>query len=399
MAATKWLGKRSGGLSRVDGRFPMRRFGGMLMGRSSHYWFAVLLLSLLAVGCRHNPMRVLMQGTMGMTGDMAMNGSMNMTGDLGMDGTIVTSLKTDNRASQLSRVVVRQGEAAGSTIAIVDVDGLLLNRNMGGLGSMGENPVALFREKLVAIETDLSIDGVVLRINSPGGGVTASDIMTRDLHDFRMRRGIPVVACLMDVGAGGGYLLASTADRIIAHPTTLVGGLGVILNSYNLQETMAQFNVIARPIKAGNKIDAASPIRPLEPDEFEMLESLANRFHHRLQQQVRQARPHVPPANSLFDGRVVAGDEALAAGLVDRLGYLNDAIAEAANLAGGEAEATLVMLRRDNDRAHTPLDVTPNVPLQAALLPLNVPGLDRSQLPTFLYCWQPETSLTAMSGG
>ena len=298
------------------------------MGRRPNHWFTVLLLSLLAVGCRHNPMRVLMQGTMGMSGDMAMNGSMNMTGDLGMDGTIVTSLKTDNRASRLSRVVVRQGEAAGSTIAIVDVDGLLLNRNMGGLGSMGENPVALFREKLAAIETDPSIDGVVLRINSPGGGVTASDIMTRDLHDFQMRREIPVVACLMDVGAGGGYLLASTANRIIAHPTTLVGGLGVILNSYNLQETMAQFNVIARPIKAGNKIDAASPIRPLEPDEFEMLESLANRFHRRLQQQVRQARPQVPPADSLFDGRVVAGDEALAAGLVDRLGYLNDAIAE-----------------------------------------------------------------------
>ena len=112
----------------------------MLRGRTC--WGCLLLFALIITGCRHNPMRVLMQGTMGMTGDMAMNGAMNMSGDLGMDGSITTSLKTDNRASRLTRVVVREG--AGNSIAIVDIDGLLLNRNMGGLGSMGENPVALF---------------------------------------------------------------------------------------------------------------------------------------------------------------------------------------------------------------------------------------------------------------
>ena len=358
----------------------------------------LLGMSLAIAGCRHNPMKVFMQGTMGMTGDMAMNGSMDMRGDLGVDGTIVTSLKTDNRASPLAAVVVRGGAGTGR-IAIVDVDGLLLNRNIGGLGSMGENPVALFQEKLKAIAADPAVGAVVLRINSPGGGVTASDIMARDLQAFRMRRGIPVVACLMDVGAGGGYLLASSADLIIAHPTTLVGGLGVILNSYNLEETMAQFNVIARPIKSGPLIDAASPIRPLEPEELAMLEGLATQFHSRLRQQIRGGRPGLNDDARFFDGRVVAGDEALTAGLVDRLGYLDDAIAEAGRLAELDGEPAVVMFRRDNDRAHTPLDITPNLPLQAGLLPLNVPGLDRSQLPTFLYCWQPETSLAAAAGG
>ncbi len=367
--------------------------------RRSIALFCLLVVTLTAGGCRHDPIKVFMQGTMGMTGDMAMNGSMDMQGDLGVDGTIVTSLKTDNRASPLSRVVVRAGDEPGGRIAIVDVDGLLLNRNIGGLGSMGENPVALFREKLESVAADASVGAVVLRINSPGGGVTASDIMARDLQAFRMQRGIPVVACLMDVGAGGGYLLASNADLIVAHPTTLVGGLGVILNSYNLEETMAQFNVIARPIKAGELIDAASPIRPLEPEELAMLEGLADRFHDRLQQQIRGTRSGLAADDALFDGRVVAGDEAVTTGLVDRLGYLDDAIAEAGRLAGLDQAAAVVMLRRDNDRAHTPLDITPNVPLQAGLLPINVPGLDRSQLPTFLYCWQPETSLAATAGG
>ena len=360
---------------------------------------SLFAVTLFAIGCRHNPMKVFMQGTMGMTGDMAMNGSMDMQGDLGVDGTIVTSLKTDNRASPLSQVVVRAGSGNDGRIAIVDVDGLLLNRNIGGLGSMGENPVALFREKLAAVAADSSVTGMVLRINSPGGGVTASDIMARDLQAFRMQQGIPVVACLMDVAAGGGYLLASGAELIVAHPTSLVGGLGVILNSYNLEETMAQFNVIARPIKSGDLIDAASPIRPLEPEELAMLEGLADRFHQRLRQQIRGARGGLTADDALFDGRVVAGDEAVTTGLVDRLGYLDDAIAEAGRLADREGAATVVMLRRDNDRAHTPLDVTPNLPLQTGLLPLNVPGLDRSQLPTFLYCWQPETSLAAAAGG
>lgn len=366
-------------------------------------WFLIVVAAWIGVGmaggCRSKPMRVCMDGDMDMTGDMAMTGSMNMTGDLGMSGTLVTSMKTDNRASRLSAVVIGKGSTQCGKIAIIDIDGLLLNRNMGGFGSMGENPVSLFREKLDAIESDPQIAAVVLRINSPGGGVTASDIMARDLREFCSRRNIPVVACLMDVGAGGAYLLASAADVIVAHPTTVVGGLGVILNSYNLQETMGQFNVVARPIKAGKKVDAASPVRSLEPEELEMLQSLAVGFHARLKQQVHEARPRVAEDADIFDGRVIAGDKAAAAGLVDRLGYLDDALAEARILAALGPESTIVMLRRDNDRAYTQFDVTPNVAQQAAAVPLNVPGLDRSQLPTFLYVWQPETSLATASGG
>jgi protease-4 len=85
--------------------------------------------------------------------------------------------------------------------------------------------------------------------------------------------------------------------------------------------------------------------------------------------------------------------------MVDRLGYLDDAVAEARALAELGPEASVVMLRRDNDRAYTQFDVTPNVAQQAAVVPLNVPGLERSQLPTFLYIWQPETSLVTASGG
>ena len=359
----------------------------------------LLLLASLQAGCRSKPMRVCMDGDMNMNGDMNMAGSMNMTGDLGMSGDLTTSMRTDNRASRLATVTIGRGATGCGKVAIVDVDGLLLNRNIGGFGSMGENPVALFREKLDALEADPGVAAIVLRINSPGGGVTACDIMTRDLQAFRERRGIPVVACLMDVGAGGAYLLASASDTVVAHPTTVVGGLGVILNSYNLQEAMGQFNVTARPVKAGKLVDAASPVRPLEPEELQMLQGMATEFHGRLKRQIHDGRPAVAIDAQLFDGRVITGEAAAKAGLVDRIGYLDDAIAEARGLAGIDAEAAVVMLRRDNDRAYTAFDVTPNSPQQSALIPLNLPGLDRSQLPTFLYVWQPETSLAAAAGG
>ena len=303
----------------------------------------LLLLASLQAGCRSKPMRVCMDGDMNMNGDMNMAGSMNMTGDLGMSGDLTTSMRTDNRASRLATVTIGRGAAGCGKVAIVDVDGLLLNRNIGGFGSMGENPVALFREKLDALEADPGVAAIVLRINSPGGGVTACDIMTRDLRAFRERRGIPVVACLMDVGAGGAYLLASASDTVVAHPTTVVGGLGVILNSYNLQEAMGQFNVTARPVKAGKLVDAASPVRPLEPEELQMLQGMATEFHGRLKRQIHDGRPAVAVDAELFDGRVITGEGAAKAGLVDRIGFLEDAVDRAVELAGLTKETARVV--------------------------------------------------------
>jgi protease-4 len=140
-------------------------------------------------------------------------------------------------------------------------------------------------------------------------------------------------------------------------------------------------------------------VRPLEPDELAMLQSLASSFHTRLRRQIHAARPGIAVETEIFDGRVFDGEQALASGLIDRLGYLDDAVATARGLARLGDDAAVVMLRRDNDRAHSQFDVTPNSPQQTVSLPLNVPGLDREQLPTFLYIWQPETSLVTASGG
>ena len=102
--------------------------------------------------------------------------------------------------SPLTAMPVQSG--ASGRIALIDVDGLLINQNKSGLGSMGENPIDLFREKLDQVQRQSNVCAVILRINSYGGGVTASDIMRRELEQFRTRTGIPVVSILMDVATG-----------------------------------------------------------------------------------------------------------------------------------------------------------------------------------------------------
>ncbi|WP_417738116.1 S49 family peptidase [Rosistilla oblonga] len=276
-------------------------------------------------------------------------------------------------------------------IALIDVDGLLVNQNQAGIGSMGDNPLDIFREKLDQVEREGDISAVIIRINSYGGGVTASDIMRRELEAFRERTGMPIVAVLMDIATGGGYLLATAADQIVAHPTTIVGGFGVILNLYNLEDAMAQFNVAGQTIRAGKFVDIGSPERFLEEDEEELLTEIAEQYNARFKDVVLRSRQRIHPDVEIFDGRIFTGTKAEKLGVVDQVGYIDDAIA-AARAYAGDPNACVVMLHREQDKARTPYATTPNEPTQLMAMP-QIPGLMRSRLPTFMYIWQPDPGL------
>lgn len=301
-------------------------------------------------------------------------------------------------AGPVKPVVVDRG-ASNVRVAVIDVDGLLLNTPFTGPMSVGENPVALFREKLDAAEADNCVKAVVLRVNSHGGGVAACITMRRDLERFRARTGKPVVACLLDTAAGGAYYLATTADHVVATSGTVTGGLGVILNLFNLQDLMAQFNVIPQPIKAGELVDIGSSARPLKAAERELLQLMADDFHRQLRVDVTRSRPKLDAATA-FDGRIFTASQALARGLVDRIGDLDEAIQIAGQMACGEAAARpqVVLYRRNNDPANSIYAVTANIPLQGAGLLPNLPGLDRSKMPTFLSIWQPELTMEKLGG-
>ncbi len=335
----------------------------------------VLPMLLVPVGCRSG---------------MTVNTNARLTLSKPVQGRISTDLPPRRDSGPLQTMVVdspAMATPATTKIALIDVDGVLVNANQVGPYSEGENPLALFREKLDAVAGDRSIVGVVIRINSPGGGVTVCDLMHHELRRFKQRTQLPVAAYIMEVGAGGGYYLATAADSIYAHPTALVGGIGVVLNLYNLQDAMGFVNVAPQQIKAGRHIDMGTSLRPLTPETAAMLQQMADEFHQRFQQVVVANRPAVPRDNpAVFDGRVFTAEQARSLGLIDQLGYLEDAINEIQNRSGCGL-SRVVMLRRETDPARTPYAVTANRPPLDKLMPLSVPGLDRPDLPTFMYLW------------
>ena len=318
-----------------------------------------------------------------------------------VDARVTADLPPVPQAGPVKQVPIGNCKT-GPKIAIVDIDGLILNTPFAGPMSVGENPVALFREKLDAIEADPSVQALVLRVNSPGGGVAACTAMRHDLLRFKSRRQIPILACLLDCSTGGSYYIASAADRVIANPASVVGGIGVMLNLFNLRDLMAQFNVLPQPIKAGKFTDIGSSAKALGDEERKILQDMADEHHSRMLSEIMQSRPtSKAQAETTFDGRIFTGSQAQSRGLVDAIGDLDDAIQNAVQLTTGKPNerSQVILYRRINDPAHSIYAVTANVPLQGAggLFP-SLPGLERAKLPTFLSLWQPELTAERLSG-
>lgn len=272
-------------------------------------------------------------------------------------------------------------------IAVIDVDGMLFNARTSNLLTSGENPVALFREKLDAAAADRRVRAVVLRINSPGGAVTASDIMHQDLLNFRAETRKPVVACFMDVAASGGYYIATACDLIYAHPTTVTGSIGVIMSLYNASGLMTKLGVTSDPIKSGANKDLANPARPMTDEERGILQNVVNSFHNQFVQVVAVGR-NLPEerVRALADGRIYTGVEAKALGLVDEVGYLEDALGAALDLACLRDAAIVAYDRCEGTRGSIYSGL--NIPREIKVN-VGVPGLTPPAGAAFLYLWEP----------
>src|SRR5690242_20655225 len=196
-------------------------------------------------------------------------------------------------------------------VAIIDLDGMILNARSSGLLGSGDNPMALFRERLDAAAHDKHVKAVVLRINSPGGAVTASDIMYQEVVNFRQDTGKPVIACMMDVAAIGAFYIAMGCDKVYDHPTTVAGSIGVIMSLYDASGLFAKIGVTSDPIKSGPNKDLGNPARPMTEEERAILQGMVNRFYDQFVQVVVRGRG-LPEeqVRALADGRVYTGIDA-----------------------------------------------------------------------------------------
>jgi protease IV len=276
-------------------------------------------------------------------------------------------------------------------ILVITIHGVISDRPEEGLlrskPSMVQEIVAHLRQA----EKDPQIKALLLKVNSPGGTVTASDILYHEISAYKEKSGVKMVAAMMDLAASGGYYVSLPADWIMAHPTTLTGSVGVIFARPNLAGLMEKIGAGVAVSKSGVYKDMGSPFRPITEEEeaiFQQLTNgLANRFldlatlHRKLEQSQRE---------QIATARVFLAPEARAVGLVDELGYLSDAIIKAKLLAGLPADARVVTYRRDskaNDNIYNPNPSGNQDPGRlSAALPMLAP-LGFTFDPGFYYLW------------
>jgi protease IV len=266
-----------------------------------------------------------------------------------LSGCSVISLDLSPRIRPLEEETVEgRGDAK---ILLMDVSGFLSDETPSGALTIGTPPprvplLVRVREELTKARRDPKVRAVVLRINSPGGTVTASDIIFREVQEFKRATGLPVVASMLDVAASGGYYIALAADTIVAHPTTVTGSIGVIMISLNAEGLMQKVGLATATIKSGERKDMGSPFRQLAPEERAIFQSVIDELYRQFVVKVVERRNiQAATAATLADGRIYTAEQALGHKLVDRIGYIPDALAAARQAAGVDAARVIVYKR------------------------------------------------------
>ena len=286
-------------------------------------------------------------------------------------------------------------EGAGkSKILIIDLDGVITFKEEKGYLNLSTRPskVAFFRESLRKAGEDPDVEGLIVRINSPGGSVAASDAIYHEILTFKQNRKIPIIAYITEVCASGGYYVASAADRIIASPAAVTGSIGVIAMKINLEGLFSKIGVAGEAYKSGPKKDFWSPFRPSTPEERKMLQELINRFYNRFISVVHANRQKLlteQEIRSLSDGRIFAADEALETKLIDRVAYLDETI-EMIKEELHIAEAKVITYARP---AMYKSNIYSEIPQQAPqvinLISINAEDLALFSGVQFMYLWNP----------
>jgi protease IV len=273
-------------------------------------------------------------------------------------------------------------------IVIVEVEGMLMNARSGGFLQPTENPVSLFAQELDRAARDPRVKAIVLRVNSPGGTVTASDTMYGMVSEFRKKTKKPVIAATQEMAASGGYYVALASDKIVAHPTSVVGSIGVIFNTFDIEGTMGKIGVRSEAIKSGPLKDMGSPFHRLTEPERAVMQGMVDEYHQRFVAVVKAHRPITDEKtlSLVTDGRVFSGEQAKALGLVDETGSLEDALRLAKEM-GQAPNARVILYKRPYGYGGSIYADSATPQPRANVLKLELP-FGREMLPTgFYYLW------------
>lgn len=304
----------------------------------------------------------------------------------------ITPIPADQTLEETT--VLNEGGLAPTKVALLDVSGVLLDQPQKGLFSTGEHPVSLFVEMLEKAAEDSSVKAIVVRINSPGGSVTASELMHDEVLRIRNdpKNKKPIIAVIMDTGASGAYYLACACEEITAHRSSIVGSIGVIFQTFNLKGTFDKIGVETLAIKSGKMKDAGSMYRGMTEEEKKLFQGLIDHFYGQFVKVVATGRPSLTEdqVREFADGRVWTAEQAKELGLVDRIGTLRDAL-DGIRTKIDAKRLRVVSYHRPIDWKPTIYATTPqtNTINNYSLLNINATDLTSSLTPQFLYLWAP----------
>ena len=239
------------------------------------------------------------------------------------------------------RVLV-EGESASAKVAVIPLDGVIA---FGQSGSLGNSMVDDLKAALEQAERDREIKAVVLQVDSPGGEITASDVLYNAIG--RLARHKPVVVYFNSIGASGAYYAACGAHWIMCNNTTFTGSIGVIISTLNYRELFGKLGLQSVTFKSGKFKDMLNGARELSEEEKAYVQSLVMQSYDRFVGIVARSRKldEKDLREGVADGRILSGTDAYAARLVDELGYIEDAYDKASEL-GGFPNAQVVIYER-----------------------------------------------------
>ncbi len=283
------------------------------------------------------------------------------------------------------------GGRGRAKILIVDVSGVIKDRRPSAWRLI-ERPslTSRIREELDKAYRDEDVKAVILRINSPGGEVTTTDIIHHEITRFKEKKDVFVVAQLMGVAASGGYYVALAADRIVAHPTTVVGGIGVVAYRINASGLIEKIGITDETVKSGDKKDMGSPLRPVTDEERRILQGIVDGLFSTFLDKVRASRTLSDrEVEAVSDGRVYTASQALKLRLIDSIGYMDDTVELVKKQAGLRDARIVTYARPGSYRSNIYSAADLGVPHRINILNIDGSGVVENLGFRFMYLWMP----------
>jgi protease-4 len=286
-----------------------------------------------------------------------------------------------------------EGEATGKVL-VVHVRGTISDAPRRQFVTTRPSMVQEIVSQLRKAEKDPEIKAVLLKINSSGGTTTASDILYNEIVSFKQKTGAKVVVAMMDVAASGGYYISLPADFILAHPTSITGSVGVLFLRPDVAGLIDKIGVGVDITKTGKNKDMGSPFRQATDEEKQIIQNMIDRLGERFLDRIAEHRKIDPSSlNEIATARIFLADDAFKLGMVDRVGYIHEALSTAKKMAGLPENAKVIVYRRtefpDDNLYNTSTSQYEGRGL--AIVSLDLPASLMSYQAGFYYLWQPGT--------